>query len=430
MRSPIHLLAGAAALMTLNAFGADVVLTVRTDHSNAVYRCGEKAGFDISIVSSNQAPTSGIVRVELSRDGYAVVSTNTLDLSRNPLIKVDGTLETPGFLHCTATWIINGKTLGSGFGSAGFDPDAIQPATRFPDDFRTWWDGARGKLAAVPPDVQLEKLDAFSNAKATGYRLSVVSTQGERIHGFLSVPAGKGPFPALVTFPGAGPGFNAPDSNWAANYGVLTLSMNVHKYAVPTNAADAARAQEKYLKHVASPSVFLEGAPDPAAYHFYSVFLGIDRAIDYLTTRPDWNRKQLVFEGASQGGWLTLVMAGLKNDKVTAAAAGVPFLSDLGRSYGTASGVIKQLNALKGADALVPYYAGVNFARSIQCPVILSVGYLDSSCFPSSVYAAYNVIPSADKTLYVGPLAGHPLTTEYRQAEHAFLMKHLGLNKK
>jgi cephalosporin-C deacetylase-like acetyl esterase len=206
--------------------------------------------------------------------------------------------------------------------------------------------------------------------------------------------------------------------------------MNVHKYAVPTNAAVAALAQEDYLKNIACPSVFLHGAPDPTAYHFHSVFLGIDRAIDYLTTRPDWNRKQLVLEGASQGGWLTLVMAGLKNDKVTAAAAGVPFLSDLGRSYGSASGFIKQLNAMQGAEALVPYYAGVNFARFIQCPVILSVGYLDSSCFPSSVYAAYNVIPSADKKLYVGPLAGHPLTAEYRQAEHAFLIEHLGLNKK
>ena len=114
-------------------------------------------------------------------------------------------------------------------------------------------------------------------------------------------------------------------------------------------------------------------------------------------------------------------MAGMKNDKVTAATAGVPFVSDMGRLHHHGGSALRKLIVAKGSDATIPYYAGVNFARFVKCPIIMSVGYRDSSCYPSSVYAAYNVIPSTDKKLYVDPLAGHGWTTEYRAAVNAFL---------
>ena len=129
--------------------------------------------------------------------------------------------------------------------------------------------------------------------------------------------------------------------------------------------------------------------------------------------------------GSDAGGWLALVMAGIKNDKVTAATAGMPFLSDMGRLHHHAGSSLRNLVVAKGSDATIPYYAGVNFARFVKSPIIVSVGYRDSSCYPSSVYAAYNVILSTDKKLYVDPLAGHGLTTEYRAAVNAFLREKL-----
>ena len=125
--------------------------------------------------------------------------------------------------------------------------------------------------------------------------------------------------------------------------------------------------------------------------------------------------------GSDAGGWLALVMAGIKNDKVTAATAGMPFLSDMGRLHHHAGSSLRNLIVAEGSDATIPCYAGVNFARFIKCPIIVSVGYCDGSCCPSSVYAAYNVIPSTDKIIYAFPLAGHGRPTEYRAAVNAFL---------
>ncbi len=406
------------------AFGADAIVTIKTNHENAIFRCGEMSTFEISVTDANKvAVTSGTLKVVLKRDDNDVVSTSNFDLSLAKPMTVNGTLETPGFIHCWAYY--SGQLVGRAWIAAGFDPNKIQPATRFPNDFRTWWDGERKKLSSVPLDVQLEPVGDFDTKQAAGYRISVMSANGERVYGFLAVPAGTGPFPALVIFPGAGSGFGGPSCQEAASRKALVLSMNVHKYPVPSKGDEAEKALKDYLANISAKSIFNQGYKDPRTYHFYSIFLGFDRAIDYVMSRPDWDRKTLVVSGSSQGGWLALVMAGMKNDVVTAATAGVPFMGDLGRTHHHGGEVLRDLITAEGADATIPYYAGVNFARFVKCPVIVSVGYCDGSCFPSSVYSVYNIIPSDNKKLYVDPLAGHGLTQEYRDAQTKFLAEHL-----
>jgi cephalosporin-C deacetylase-like acetyl esterase len=419
-----------AFVLCQTAFGAEVLFTITPDRSNAVYQCGEKAIFTVSVCDSNkQAITSGVLKVAFTRDGYEFVSSNIFEMSvtSSPFM-VSGTLDTPGFLHCAAEMTGAGwPRFLSSWTSAGFDPDKIHPATKFPDDFRDWWDNERKKLSSVPPDVQLEKIEECSGEYAAGYRISVASANGERVHGFLGVPSGKGPkgsFPALVLFPGYGGGFSGP-SMGTAQTGYLTLWLNVHKYPVPSNSEKAMSAFRDHDKNLASKSYLQEGCEDPKTYHFYTIFLGFDRAIDYLLSRPDWDKKNLIVEGASQGGWLSLVMAGMKNDKVTAAVAQVPFMGDLGRKYWhSGTGLNKGL--IDKGSMTIPYYAGVNFARFVKCPVIVSVGYRDGSCYPASVCAVYNVIPSADKKLYAHPLAGHGLLPEDHEAKAMFLKQHVG----
>ena len=52
------------------------------------------------------------------------------------------------------------------------------------------------------------------------------------------------------------------------------------------------------------------------------------------------------------------------------------------------------------------YYDVVNFARQIQSPVWMQIGYNDQVCCPTSTYSAYNVI-TAPKQLHVGRDTGH-----------------------
>ena len=63
------------------------------------------------------------------------------------------------------------------------------------------------------------------------------------------------------------------------------------------------------------------------------------------------------------------------------------------------------------------YYDAVNFARKFKGKSLHGVGFIDTTCAPTTVYAAYNVHPEP-KSMIASPLMGHgtdPLWLEARR---------------
>ena len=54
-------------------------------------------------------------------------------------------------------------------------------------------------LAKIPHDAKLERSEIHSDAKVDCYKITLANVDGKRVHGWLSVPKGKGPFPAILT---------------------------------------------------------------------------------------------------------------------------------------------------------------------------------------------------------------------------------------
>lgn len=54
----------------------------------------------------------------------------------------------------------------------------------------------------------------------------------------------------------------------------------------------------------------------------------------------------------------------------------------------------------------VRYFDGMNFATRIQARALLTVGFIDNTCRPTSVYAAYNNLQGT-KEMMNFPLMGH-----------------------
>lgn len=68
------------------------------------------------------------------------------------------------------------------------------------------------------------------------------------------------------------------------------------------------------------------------------VYLACVRSIDLLTSLPEWDGKNVIVQGGSQGGALALITAGL-DKRVTACVANHPALSDMaGYKAGRAGG--------------------------------------------------------------------------------------------
>lgn len=402
---------------------------VRTERPAALYACGEQAQFRVLVMDLGKTLSEGTVLVAMTRDGGEVLGQRTLDLA-TPGGAVFGVgLDQPGFVRVKATYV-QGKTKCEGTGAAGFDPEKIVATTVDPTDFDTFWRTARNQLAELPLDVQLTPLPQQPGGNVESYAISFANVDNTRIYGFLSIPKGRqGPFPAYVTVPGAGPGPFGPSEVWAAK-GCLSLVMGVHAYDVGTLGKEGINAAYKELN--ANGTYSHIGKPDREKFYFYRAILGVDRAIEWLVARPDWDGAHLVMDGSSQGGAFALIMAGL-NRRVTAAAANVPAMCEHPASLANRQpGWPNLTNGLEGKAkddvlAMSAYFDAVNFARRITCPVIVSVGFIDTTCPPSTVYAAYNQIKTP-KRMFPDPLAGHQWTVgEFRSFQPQWLAGRLGV---
>ena len=163
-------------------------------------------------------------------------------------------------------------------------------------------------------------------------------------------------------------------------------------------------------------------------YFFRSTYVGIDRVINHIAAMPEWDKKHMVIDGSSQGGGAALLLAGY-NRNITALAANVPSMSDHGGyKLGRASGG-PRLSKTENVDGYAPYFDAGNFAKFIKIPALVSCGFLDTTCAPSSIYAVYNQLQGPKQMIHV-PREGHTTSKAYTAVRNAFIKEHLGMNRR
>lgn len=92
-----------------------------------------------------------------------------------------------------------------------------------PTDFTAYWKAIDTELAALDPAPALTETPLRSTPFSTAWDLKLTSIGPYRIFGYLSVPHGDGPFPALLHTPRYGSVNNPPHWDDRQRYVVLTL---------------------------------------------------------------------------------------------------------------------------------------------------------------------------------------------------------------
>ncbi|MDO4573844.1 MAG: acetylxylan esterase [Planctomycetia bacterium] len=400
-------------------------LTIDVDRADQLYRCGEPATFTVTAKEEDGVLSrEGKLTVQFQNDFRKEISRHEIDLAKANPATLKETLTVPGFLSVRAVCGPISELAG-----CGYEVEKIQPAVPCPEDFNAYWADLKKQVRALPEDFKLEEIPELCSDKCTVYRLSI-RTLGENkfAHGFLSVPKnqGDGPFPLWVMVPGAGPGCG-PDL-WQAKNGIMTLHMNVFPYPVSLNADERKKQYDDFHVGLKSGLRYCQdGATSRDTYFYRDAYVGIDRAIDVVAARPDVDKKRIVLIGVSQGGASALILGGL-SDRWLAIVSSVPALCDHGGAkLDRSPGWPKLYDAVKdpAAEAVGPYFDGENFARNIHCPIRVTVGFIDTTCSPSSVYAAYNVIPSTDKQMGNEVKRGHATGQKHSDASQ-WLRKMIG----
>jgi cephalosporin-C deacetylase-like acetyl esterase len=165
--------------------------------------------------------------------------------------------------------------------------------------------------------------------------------------------------------------------------------------------------------------------------YFRGMFLRLVRAIDVLTAQPEWDGKTVVVFGGSQGGYQAIVAGGL-DPRVTFFGAGVPAGCDhSGMKADRIAGWPKLvlLDAERKPDPkgleTARYFDAMNFAqRSKAAGAFFTVGFIDTTCPPTSVYAAYNGL-QIPKAMFNDVLSGHANSAGASEAMRDAVLQHV-----
>ena len=272
------------------------------------------------------------------------------------------------------------------------------PLTHEPD-FRDFWADTLARVGNIPLAPELTPVDYPVDGLRI-YHATYAGWDGARINGWYLVPDSAEPLPSLVVYHGySGSRGTIYDLLPWASQGYAVLAVDVRG-----QNGDTADPTDYPSGHFQGWMTL--GILDPARYFYRGAFVDCVRALDFVAGRPEVDADRIGITGISQGGGLTLAVAGLdRRPKV--AMSDVPFLCHYNRAVDVTdqrpySELIEFCRSHPGAEGQVfrtlSYFDAMNLAPDIACPTLVSVGLLDMVCPPSTVFAAYNHLGSATPT--------------------------------
>lgn len=406
-------------------YRSDVLWVTVPDHADWLYETGEKAKVEVQFYKYG-IPQDGLeVAYEIGGDMMPADKSGTVTLKDGRAVISMGTMNQPGFLDCRLSATVNGKKYKHHV-KIGFSPEKLQPYTKLPADFNAFWEKNLAEAAKCPMKYTIEPAPEYSSEKSDCYLIKLQCFRpGSYIYGYLTRPKAAGNYPVVLCPPGAGvKTIKDPKRHiYYADEGCIRLEMEIHGLN-PTMSAEE-------FKEISSAfgNYLVNGIDNRDNYYMKKVYLACVRAVDYLTSLPDWDGKNVIVQGGSQGGALALVTAGL-DKRVTACVANHPALSDMaGYKAGRAGGYPHLFKNYQGMDTpekinTLAYYDVVNFAKQIKVPVYMTWGYNDNTCPPTTSYIVYNVLDCPKEAL-ITPINEH-WTSEATEYGHLkWIQKHL-----
>lgn len=410
--------AAVAAAQAMSASGAAYYAKFRADAKDNLYAVGAKAVVEASVADRSGRPLAkGTVDV-WADDGWTnVVWRRTVDLAKEPVVRMELSRSTPGSLRLRVKG--EGVSIRGGMDRIIFGVKSIEPLTPCPPDFEAYW---RGELARLEREVPIaaEKTPA-PNLDSKGhkaYYVSFATFGGGRVYGLLMVPRGEGRFPAMVNVPGAGPGTRTvfPSRLQLLRKGWITLLMNIHGIPITGTDAEYHARFDKWFADYATKAgepryQYVGYAESREAPIYHRDILGMTRAIDWLAKEPYADPSRFVYYGCSQGGGFGLYLTAMWG-RFAKSLILCPNKCDMlaylgGREPGSSHIMNQRPEKIGAAEKTAPYHDNCNFARMIKTPVRMVYGTADDNCQTVGGIAAFNMIASKDKALKLLPGKGH-----------------------
>lgn len=306
------------------------------------------------------------------------------------------------------------------------------PARSEPKDFDAFWARTLSEARAFPLNASFTLVETGMTLIDT-YDISFNGYGGQPIKGWLTLPhAAKGPLPCVVEYTGYGGGRGHPhDWLFFPSVGYACFAMDVRGQGSSWRIGDTpdfepAGSGPNY------PGFMTRGVQNPETYYYRRLFTDVVRAVEAARSNAVINPQRIAVNGGSQGGGMALAAAGLIPD-LSAVIADVPFLCHFRRAITLVDTdpyheVVHYLSQHRDQVEMVfntlDYFDGMNFATRANAPALFSVGLMDGTCPPSTVFAAHNHY-AGPKEMRVWPFNQHEGGQTFQMLEKLPFLKKL-----
>jgi len=254
-----------------------------------------------------------------------------------------------------------------------------------PVDFDAYWQQTLDDLAHYPVCPEIDMLPLRSTAFATLYGVRLTSLGPYRVFGYLSIPTGTGPFPAIYYPP--------KYQSVLEIIGQGTANLQRSRYIT---FALAGRGQRNADTPYAAmfPGLLTEGIDSAASYIFRGIVADSVRGLHFLLTRRELDATRVVVMGND----MACITAALSPGATHVVTAPALFYNTAELAPKTQAYPLEEIN-----DYLRMFPARAEAVRQ-------TLAYYDLRAFAPRVTATTLLMAGAPGTLLDGPALG-PLVT-------------------
>ena len=288
-----------------------------------------------------------------------------------------------------------------------------QPEIAQPPGLTEFWERTLHEARAHDLDARFELVDTGLTLVDT-YDVTFAGYGGQEVRGWLRVPAGtEGPLPTVIDYQGygGGRGLAHEPTIWPlAGYAHLLMDTrgqgSVWKIGATPDAEPGSNPEQ--------PGFMTRGILSPESYYYRRLITDAVRAVEAAAAHPLVNRARIVVNGGSQGGGLALAVSSLV-PALAGVMADVPFLSHFERAilitdndpYGEIARYLSiHRDRVDQVMHTLSHFDVAGLVRRSSAPALFSVALMDTTCPPSTVYAAYNHY-AGPKEIRVYPFNNH-----------------------
>lgn len=310
---------------------------------------------------------------------------------------INTTLKKEGFVHLTAKACDENKKelefIDTYEGGAGADIHKLSCGTEIPSDYFEFWDELKKKTYKVKPDIlyknKIQNSD-YPNFKIFDMRIKTTDDMYASFIVTYPKDAKEGSLKLQMTYRGYGVA-RVPTNACADDR--MIVSVNAH--GIPNLEKDEFydNLRENELKEYGYDNYENK---NPQTTYWAKMFMRNMQVFAFLKEHPLLNKKDYIFQGASQGGMQACNMA-LHTGAATECELVIPWFADMA-GY-------RKFARIKGCrpdyEPGLAYFDTALAARYLKCPIKITAGLGDYVCPPSGQMAMYNGISAPVELTFI-----------------------------